>query len=145
MTPVEIGIYGDLITADDAAAYYVGSLGNRVARVSARTGRLTNSMTLATDASLAAGNVPPSPTGVAVGGARSGSAGPTGRCCGSIPKLGGIVAAIPACRNALALAYGERAVWVACGDGTVVAARSGDGPARARDFGRRPAARHRRR
>ena len=36
------------------------------------------------------------------------------------PKLGGIVAAIPACRNALALSYGEQAVWVACGDGTVV-------------------------
>ena len=35
-------------------------------------------------------------------------------------KLGGIAAAIPACRNALSIAYGEGAVWVACGDETVV-------------------------
>ena len=36
------------------------------------------------------------------------------------PKLSGIKASIPACRNALAVAYGEGAVWAACGNGTVV-------------------------
>ena len=71
MRKLDIGIYGDLVTADDTAVYYVASIGNRVARVSTQTGMLTNSMTLATDASLAAGNVPPSPTDVAVGGGLS--------------------------------------------------------------------------
>src|SRR5580765_1288171 len=55
MRRLDIGIYGDLVTANDQAAYYVGSLGKRVARVSTATGLLTNAMTLATDASLAAG------------------------------------------------------------------------------------------
>ena len=35
-------------------------------------------------------------------------------------QLRGIVASIPVCRNALAIAYGEAAVWVACGNATVV-------------------------
>ena len=36
MRKVNIEIYGDLIAADDTAAYWVGSVGNRVARVSTR-------------------------------------------------------------------------------------------------------------
>jgi virginiamycin B lyase len=36
------------------------------------------------------------------------------------PRLGRITASIPACKNALAIAYGEGAVWVACGNNTVV-------------------------
>ena len=67
MRRINIGIYGDLVTADKNAVYYVASIGNRVARVSTRTGTLTNSMTLASDASLAAGNVPPSPTDAVFG------------------------------------------------------------------------------
>ena len=47
MRRINIGIYGDLVTADKNAVYYVASIGNRVARVSTRTGTLTNSMTLA--------------------------------------------------------------------------------------------------
>ena len=81
MRRINIGIYGDLVTADDQAVYYVASIGNRVARVSTRTGTLTNSMTLASDESLAAGNVPPSPTDAVFGAARSGSAPPTAASC----------------------------------------------------------------
>jgi hypothetical protein len=120
MRKIDIGIYGDLVTADDTAAYYVASIGNRVARVSTRTGLLTQSMTLATDASLAAGNVPASPTDVAIGGGSIWISESDGTILRVDPKLAGIVAAIPACHNALSLAYGESAVWVACGDGTVV-------------------------
>ena len=36
------------------------------------------------------------------------------------PRLNGIKASIPACRNAIAVAYGEGSVWAACGNGTVV-------------------------
>jgi hypothetical protein len=120
MRKIDIGIYGDLVTADKTAVYYVASIGNRVARVSTRTGLLTQSMTLATDASLAAGNVPASPTDVAVGGGSVWISESDGKILRVDPKLGGIAAAIPACRNALSIAYGEGAVWVACGDETVV-------------------------
>ena len=34
-------------------------------------------------------------------------------------SLSGITANVKACTNALAVAYGESAVWVACGDETV--------------------------
>jgi DNA-binding beta-propeller fold protein YncE len=117
---VNIEIYGDLITADDRAAYWVGSAASRVARVSTRTGLLTNSLPLATDASLAAGHVPPNPTDVAVGGGALWISAVDGSVLRVDPSLHGIVATIPACRNALALAYGAGAVWVACGDATVV-------------------------
>jgi hypothetical protein len=120
MRKIDIGIYGDLVTADDAAVYYVASIGNRVARVSTRTGLLTQSMTLATDASLAAGNVPASPTDVALGAGSVWISESDGTILRVDPKLGGIAASIPACHNALSLAYGENAVWVACGDRTVV-------------------------
>jgi hypothetical protein len=117
---VNIEIYGDLIAADDRAAYWVGSAASRVARVSTRTGLLTNSLPLATDASLAAGHIPPNPTDVAVGGGALWISAVDGSVIRVDPKLHGIVATIPACRNALALAYGAGAVWVACGDATVV-------------------------
>jgi hypothetical protein len=120
MRKLEIGIYGDLVTADDNAVYYVGSIGNRVARLSARTGRLTNSLKLVSDASLAAGHVPATPTDVVVGGGALWISESDGTVLHLDPALRGIKAAIPACRNAVALAYGERAVWVACGDHTVV-------------------------
>jgi hypothetical protein len=120
MRRVDIPIYGDLVTADDQAAYYVGTLGKRVARVSARTGRLTSSMTLATDASLAAGVVPPDPTGVAIGGDSIWISESDGTVLRIDRRLKGITASIPACQNALAIAYGEGAVWTACGNGTVV-------------------------
>lgn len=120
MRRLDIGIYGDLVAGSNDAVYYVGSLGKRVARVSTATGLLTASMTLATDASLAAGLVPPDPTGVAVGGGFLWIGESDGTVLRIDPHLAGIRASIPACRNALALAYGEGAVWVACGDGTVV-------------------------
>jgi acyl-CoA reductase-like NAD-dependent aldehyde dehydrogenase len=98
----------------------VATVGDRVARVSTKTGLLTNSLTLATDASLAAGNVPPNPTDIAVGGGAVWISETDGTVLRLDPRLGGIVASIPACRNALAVAYGEAAVWVACGNSTVV-------------------------
>jgi hypothetical protein len=120
MRKVNIEIYGDLIAADDHAAYWVGSVGNRVARVSTRTGLLTNSLPLATDASLAAGHVAPSPTAVAVGGGALWITTIDGSLTRVDPNLHGVVASIPVCHNALAVAYGEGAAWVACGDKTVV-------------------------
>ncbi|MFL5927046.1 MAG: hypothetical protein ACJ77E_08935 [Gaiellaceae bacterium] len=120
MRRVNIEIYGDLIAADDRAAYWVGSAASRVARVSTRTGLLTSSLPLATDESLAAGHVPPNPTDVAVGGGALWISAVDGSVLRVDPKLHGIVATIPACRNALALSYGAGAVWVACGDATVV-------------------------
>jgi hypothetical protein len=120
MSKVDIGIYGDLVAADGAAAYYVATVGDRVVRVSTKTGLLTNTLPLATDASLAAGHVPPNPTDVAVGGGAVWISETDGTVLRVQPRLGGIVASIPACRNALAVAYGEGAVWVACGDNTVV-------------------------
>ncbi len=120
MSKIDIGNYGDLVAADDAAAYYVATVGDRVARVSTKTGLLTNSLTLATDASLAAGNVPPNPTDIAVGGGAVWISETDGTVLRLDPRLGGIVASIPACRNALAVADGEAAVWVACGNSTVV-------------------------
>jgi hypothetical protein len=120
MRKVNIEIYGDLIAADDKAAYWVGSVGNRVARVSTRTGLLTNSLPLATDASLAAGHVAPNPTAVALGGGALWITAIDGSLIRVDPNLRGVVASIHVCRNALALAYGEGAVWVACGNATVV-------------------------
>jgi streptogramin lyase len=120
MSQVDIGIYGDLVAADDTAVYYVGSGSDRVARVSTRTGRLTDSMTLATDASLAAGHVPPNPTDVALGGGAVWISETDGTLLRIERNLSRISASIPACRYALAVAYGEGAVWVACGDKTVV-------------------------
>ncbi len=139
MSKLDIGIYGDLVAADDTAAYYVASIGNRVARVSTKTGRLTNSMTLASDASLAAGNVPPSPTDVSVGGGAVWISETDGTLLRIDPRLRGIVDSIPACRNALAVAYGEGAVWVACGDDTVVSVDPAtDAPGRPIPVGRLP-------
>lgn len=120
MRKVNIEIYGDLIAADDEAAYWVGSIASRVARVSTRTGLLTNSLPLATDASLAAGNVPPNPTDVTLGGGALWISAVDGSLLRIDPNLRGIVASIPVCRNALAVAYGEGAAWVACGNATVV-------------------------
>jgi DNA-binding beta-propeller fold protein YncE len=120
MSPLDIGIYGDLVTADGTAAYYVASIANRIARVSTRTGLLTQSLKLVSDASLAAGNVPASPTDVVAGGGAVWISKSDGELLKVDPRLGGIVAEIPACSGALALAYGEGAVWVACGDHTVV-------------------------
>jgi hypothetical protein len=120
MSKLDIGIYGDLVAADDAAAYYVATLSDRVARVSTRTGLLTNSLTLATDASLAAGNIPPNPTDLAVGAGAVWISETDGTVLRVQPRLAGISAAISACPSALAIAYGEGAVWVACGNNTVV-------------------------
>jgi len=120
MSRVDIEIYGDLVAADDQAVYWIGSIGSRVARVSTKTGRLTASMTLATDASLAAGNVPPNPTDVAVGGGALWISTTGGTVYRIDPRLHGIVASIPVCHNALAVAYGLGAVWVGCGEGIVV-------------------------
>ena len=120
MRKVEIEIYGDLVAADDQAAYWVASVGDRVARVSTKTGLLTDSLPLATDASLAAGRVPPNPTDVAVGGGAVWISAVDGSLIRIDPRLRGIVASIPVCRNALAVAYGEGAAWVACGDNSVV-------------------------
>jgi DNA-binding beta-propeller fold protein YncE len=120
MSKLDIGIYGDLVAADDVAAYYVATVGDRVARVSTRTGHLTNSMTLATDASLAAGHIPPNPTDLAVGDGAVWISETDGTVLRVQPRLRGIIAAIPACPIALAIAYGGGAVWVACGNNSVV-------------------------
>jgi DNA-binding beta-propeller fold protein YncE len=120
MTKLDIGIYGDLVAADDAAVYYVATVGDRIVRVSTRTARQTDMLTLATDASLAAGNLPPNPTDVAVGAGAVWISETDGTVLRIQPRLGKIVASIHACGNALAIAYGEGAVWVACGDNTVV-------------------------
>ena len=120
MRRIEIGIYGDLVTADEVAVYYVASIGNRVARVSTRTGRLTDSMTLASDESLAAGNVPPSPTDAVFGGGSLWISTSDGSVLKIDSRLGGIRDSIHACRNALGIAFGEGGVWVACGDDSVV-------------------------
>jgi hypothetical protein len=120
MQQVEIGIYGDLITAGDSAVYWVTSSGNRIARVSLGSGLMTAQLPLSTDASLAAGLVPPSPTDVAVGGGSVWISTSGGTVLRVDSKLTGVRATIPACRSALALAYGEGAVWVACGNGSVV-------------------------
>jgi DNA-binding beta-propeller fold protein YncE len=116
---VVVDIYGDLIGASETAVYYVASRSSRIARVSALTGKVTNEMPLVSDASLAAGHVPGTPTGVAVGGGSvwiSESDGTVLRIGGF---LRGIAARISACSNALAIAYGAGAVWAACGNGTV--------------------------
>jgi hypothetical protein len=120
MSRLDIGIYGDLLTADDEAVYYVASISNRVARVAARTGLLTDSMTLVSDASLAAGNVPASPTAVAFGGGSLWISESDGGVLRVDSRLRGIRDHVQACHNALGLAYGEGGVWVACGDNTVV-------------------------
>jgi hypothetical protein len=77
-------------------------------------------MTLATDASLAAGNVPPNPTDAAVGGGALWISTTGGTVYRIDPRLHGIVASIPVCHNALAVTYGLGSVWVGCGEGTVV-------------------------
>jgi len=120
MDKVDIQIYGDLVAANDQAAYWVASIGDRVARVSTKTGLLTDSLPLATDASLAAGRIPPNPTDLAVGGGAVWISAVDGSLIRIDPRLHGIVSSIPVCRNALAVTYGEGAVWVACGDNTVV-------------------------
>jgi hypothetical protein len=120
MRKLDIQSYGDLIVADEHAAYWVGSVGKRIARVSTRTGLLTKSLPLATDASLAAGYVGPNPTAVALGGGSLWISAIDGTVIRVDPNLDRIVASIHVCRNALAVAYGEGAVWVACGDKTVV-------------------------
>ena len=120
MRKLNLGIYGDLVAANDVAVYYVATVGDRIVRVSTRTGRQTNMLTLATDASLAAGNLPPNPTDVAVGGGAVWISETDGTVLRIEPRLGKIAASIHACGNALAVAYGEGAVWVACADNSVV-------------------------
>lgn len=120
MRKIDIKIYGDLVTADDTAVYYVASIGQRVARVSTRTGTLTDSMTLASDESLAAGNIPPSPTDAVFGAGSLWISTSNGSVLRVDGHLDGIRDSVHACRNALAVAFGEGGVWVACGDNTVV-------------------------
>jgi len=119
MRKLDIQMYGDMIAANETAVYWV-STGSHVARVSTRTGRLTRVLPLVSDASLAAGHVPPNPTAVAVGGGAVWIGAVDGSLIRVDPSLRGVVARIPVCRYALAVAYGEGAVWVACGDRTVV-------------------------
>ena len=120
MRRIDIGIYGDLVTADNNAVYYVASIANRVARVATRTGTLTNSMTLVSDESLAAGNVPPSPTDAVFGAGSLWISTTDGSVLKIDSRLGGIRTSIHACRNALAVAFGAGGVWVACGENSVV-------------------------
>ena len=108
-------------------------------RVSTKTGLLTNSMTLATDASVAAGNVQPNPTDVAIGAGALWISRTDGTLLRIGPRLKEIVATIPACSYALAVAYGEGAVWVACGNNTVVRVDPAtDAPGRPIPVGRLP-------
>ena len=119
MRKLDIQMYGDMIAADETAAYWV-STGSHVARVSTRTGRLTRVLPLVSDASLAAGHVPPNPTAVAIGGGAVWISAIDGSLIRVDSNLRRVVTRIPVCRYALAVAYGEGAVWVACGDRTVV-------------------------
>ena len=116
---LDIGIYGDLVTADDDGVYFVASIANRVARLSTRTARVLGSLNLISDASLAAGNVPSSPTGVVLGAGSVWISKSDGTVVRLPRSLSAITASVKACSNALAVAYGESAVWVACGDDTV--------------------------
>jgi streptogramin lyase len=120
MQIVDIKTYGDLIVADNKAAYWVGSIASRVARVSTRTSRLTRVMLLATNAQLAGGYVPPNSTDVALGAGALWISAIDGSVRRVDLSLRAIQASIHVCRNAIAIAYGEGAVWVACGDETVV-------------------------
>ena len=120
MRTIDLGIYGDLVAADDALVYWVGSIASRIARVSTRTGRLTASIPLASDASVAAGNLPPNPTDVALGNGAVWISTTNGTVVRLDAKLRGVVARIPVCGNALAVAFGLGAVWVACADNTLV-------------------------
>jgi hypothetical protein len=120
MRTVDIQMTGDLIVANETATYWVSSGAKRIARVSSRTGLLTDTLPLGTDASLAAGHVGPNPTAVALGGGALWISAIDGSLIRVEPSLGKIVASIPVCRNALAVAYGAGAVWVACGNATVV-------------------------
>jgi DNA-binding beta-propeller fold protein YncE len=119
MRKLDIQMYGDMIAADENAVYWVSS-GSHVARVSTRTGLLTKVLPLVSDASLAAGHVPPNPTAVAVGGGAVWISAIDGSLIRVDRNLRRVVTRIPVCRYALAVAYGEGAVWVACGDATVV-------------------------
>ncbi len=119
MRKLDIQMYGDMIAADETAVYWV-STGSHVARVSTRTGLLTRVLPLVSDASLAAGHVPPNPTAVAVGGGAVWITAVDGSLIRVESQLRRVVASIPVCGYALAVAYGEGAVWVACGDRTVV-------------------------
>jgi hypothetical protein len=120
MQIVDIKTYGDLIVADNKAAYWVGSIASRVARVSTRTNRLTRVMLLATNEQLAGGYVPPNSTDVALGGGALWISAIDGSVRRVDLNLHAIQASIHVCRNAIAIAYGNDAVWVACGDETVV-------------------------
>jgi DNA-binding beta-propeller fold protein YncE len=120
MRRVDIGIYGDLITAGDGGVYWVASIANRVARVSMRSGLLTASLPLATDASLAAGIVPPNPTDAVVGAHALWISTTGGTLYRVAPDLHAILARVHVCRDALAVAYGDGGVWLACGNATVV-------------------------
>src|SRR5205807_908673 len=120
MRKLDIGIYGDLVTAGDGAVYWIASIGNRVARVSMRTGRLTASLPLATDASLAAGIVPPNPTDAVVGAGSLWISTTGGTLYRVDLRLHGIRRRIRVCRDTQGVAYGEGGVWLACGDASVV-------------------------
>jgi DNA-binding beta-propeller fold protein YncE len=114
MQKVDIGIYGDLVTADDNAVYWVASAGNRVARVSTRTAHMTAQMPLLSDAAVASGVVPANATAVAVGAGSVWISMTDGSVRRIDARLRREPTTIPVCHNALAVAYGEGAVWVAC-------------------------------
>jgi DNA-binding beta-propeller fold protein YncE len=121
MSRIDLGLMGgDLVAADDAAAYYVDSIGNRAARVDAQTGRRTNFLRLVSTASLIAGKVAADPTGVALGGGSVWISETDGRLLRLDLRLHGITSKTRVCTDALAVAYGEGAAWVACSNGTVV-------------------------
>jgi hypothetical protein len=120
MRRIELPIYGDLIASGGDAVYWIASIGNRVARVSTRTGRLTASIPLASDASVASGIVSPNPTDAVVGGGSVWISTTGGTVVQVDRRLRHVTASIPVCGNALAIAYGEGAVWVACASHEVV-------------------------
>ncbi len=140
MSRLYLGLQGgDLVAADDSAAYFVDSLGNRAARVDVRSGRLTNHIRLVTTASLIAGKVAADPTGVALGGGSLWISETDGRLLRLDERLHSISTKIKVCKNALAVAYGEGAAWVACSDATVVRVDPATGrPSGRIDVGRLP-------
>jgi DNA-binding beta-propeller fold protein YncE len=131
-------VYGELIAADDRSVFWV-SLGSQAARVETHSPAVAAHLHLATNESLAAGFVPPQPTGVTLGAGSLWISTSGGTVVRVDDKLSRIVSNERVCPSALGISYGEGAVWVACGDNTVVPLDPSSGrPGDAIDVGHLP-------
>jgi hypothetical protein len=137
-TRLDPEVYGELIAADNRSVYWV-SLGSQAARVDTSSARLARRLHLASNQSLAAGFVPPQPTGVTLGAGSlwiSTSGGTVLRVDSALDR---VISNQRVCSSALGISYGEGAVWVACGDNSVVPLDPSTGkPGSAIDVGHLP-------